>query len=496
MGPHRLPRRVAAALLALLVAFAAVAGVAWAPAWADETTEAAASADVPPAVVSSGVLLIDRATGTTLFEQNADAQARPASITKVMTALVVLESVDDLDEEVTVQDSDLERITWEDSVAGLKPGETYTVRDLLACLLIPSGNDASYVLARYVGGGDWHAFVDRMNERAAELGCTGTHFANPCGMDEDGHYTTARDVATFFQAALAHPEFVQIAGSSSWDLAATSEQGARTLKTTDLLLEPESPVYYPDTIQASKTGTTEGAGRCLVAEGARDGRDLVAVALGAPLDTGASGIGGCFTDVRALLEWGFDAWMTGEVVAKGEVLTEAPVSLSDSGETVGVQAGAPISGTVPRDTTVDDLTVELSWSGPLVAPLGRGQGLGQATVSLDGRVLGTVDVAAASAMGLSLPKFVQSWLSDPVHVVIVVVVAAAALTLLVVPSTLASRQRAVRATASSSRYGHRRTGRAHGVPASGRPGRAGTAPSSRRTGRTGAAPTSRRPRRR
>lgn len=462
MGSQRLPRRLLAALLVLAVALCSVAGVAVAPARAEDATEAAASVDAPPALSSARALLVDRTTGLVLLEQNADEQACPASITKVMTALLVLESVDDLDEEVTVQESDLERITWQDSVAGLRPGETYTVRDLLACLLVPSGNDAAYVLARYAGGGDWHAFVDRMNERAAELGCTGTHFANPCGMDEDGHYTTARDIATFFEAALDHPEFVQIAGSVTWDLAATSEQGARTLETTDDLIDPESPAYYPDTIRASKTGTTFDAGRCLVSEATRDDMDLVAVVLGAPMEVDASGVAASFTDTRALFEWGFGAWRSGEVVSEGDVLASAKVELSDSGETVGVQAAGAISATVPRSTTLDDLTVELSWTGPLTAPLGRGQGLGQATVSLGDRELGTVEVVAESAMELSLVKLVQSWLSDPAHLAIVVVVVVA---VVLVAALLCAR---------GSERG-RRTPRAHrrgrGATAAGRHGR-------------------------
>lgn len=464
MRSHGLARRLVAGLLALLVTLGPALGVAAAPARAEEAGAApTASVDAPPALASSRALLVDRTTGLVLLEQNADEQACPASITKVMTALLVLESVDDLDEEVTVQESDLERITWEDSVAGLKPGETYTVRDLLACLLVPSGNDASYVLARYVGGGDWHAFVDRMNERAAELGCTGTHFVNPCGMDEDGHYTTARDIATFFEAALTHPEFVQIAGSATWDLPATSEQGARTLETTNDLIDPESPAYYPDTIRAGKTGTTLGAGRCLVSEATRDGMDLVAVVLGAPMERDASGVGGCFTDTRALLEWGFGAWTSGEVVSKGDVLGSSEVALSDSGETVGVQAAGAISATVPRSTTLDDLTVELSWTGPLTAPLGRGQGLGEATVSLDGRELGTVEVVAASAMGLSLPKLVQSWLADPAHVAIVVAVAVVVAAVVALACSRAARRRRARRldAAGVSRPGTRRhpTGR-------------------------------------
>ena len=330
-------------------------------------------------------------------------------------------------------------------------GETLTVRDLLACLLVPSGNDASYVLARFVGGGDWHAFVDMMNERAAQLGCEGTHFANPCGLHDDNHYSTARDLVRIFEAALAHPEFEEIAGSESWNLPETSQNPARTLESTDTLLDPESPVYMGDTVVASKTGTTLEGGRCLITLAQRDGRTLVGVVLGAPMDADAEGVTSNFYDMRSLLEWGFGAWRTGDVVAVGDVVGSAEVSLSSDGDEVDALATSSIAATVPAETTLDDLTLTPSWDEAFQAPLDADAPLGKVSVALGDRELGTVTVAAAHAMALSIPSYLVWWLtSDPVHTVLAVVGVVAVLVVVGLVASAPSRSRRRRSKATSS----------------------------------------------
>ena len=428
---------LAVALLALVLAV----GVAPLAALAEEGAQSTYSAAEPPALSSPRALLIERETNTTLYEEGADERAYPASLTKVMTALVVLENAD-LDEEVTIEESDFDEVTPESSVAGLKAGETLTVRDLLACLLIPSGNDASYVLARYVGDGDWHTFVDMMNKRAAELGCEGTHFVNPCGLHEDDHYTTARDLATIFEEALTHPEFEEIAGSESWDLPATSQNPARKLESTDHLLDPDGPVYMGDTIVASKTGSTYEGGRCLITLAQRDGRSLVGVVLGAPWEMDAEGVTANFYDMRSLIEWGFGAWRTGEVVSAGDVVGTAEVTLSTDGDEVDALATSAIVATVPTETSLGDLTLTPSWGEAFQAPLEEGSSLGEVAVALGERELGTVTVGAARAMALSIPDFVIWWLtSDPIHTVLAVIAIVAVLVAIGLLASASSRSR-------------------------------------------------------
>lgn len=446
-------RRALPALLAVLLALVCGVVCAPAPVLAEEGDQAAYSADEPPALSARYALLIDRETGTVLFDQGSDERWYPASVTKVMTALLTIENVD-LDETVTVTEEDLAEVTWDSSIAGLVPGDTLSVRDLLAGLMIPSGNDASYVLARYVGGGDWHAFVDMMNERAAELGCTDTHFVNPCGLHDDDHYSTCADLALIFEEALKHPEFVEVSSAATWELPETSVAPARELKNTDVLVDPESPVYMGDTIVSSKTGSTWEGGRSLIALAERDGRSLLGVVLGAPMEADAAGVAPNFYDMRSLLEWGFGAWETGEVVSVGDVVGSAEVSLSSDGDAVDALATTSVVATVPVGTTLEDLTLAPSWSGALQAPLEDGAALGEVSVSLGERELGTVSAGAARAMGLSVPAFLVWWVtSDPVHVVLAVVGVVTVLVVIGVVASSSSRARRRRRAASSP---HRR----------------------------------------
>lgn len=440
---------------ALALALALAVGVAGVPraAWAQDgiepaTTSAEApaadapvySADEPPALSSPVALLVDRDTGYVLFEQGADEQRTPASITKILTALLVLENMD-LDDVVTVEEGDFEHVTAESTTAGLKAGDVLTVRDLLAGLLLPSGNDAAYVLARAVGG-DWQTFVGMMNERAAELGCTSTHFSDPCGLAEENHYTTARDLVTIFEAALAYPAFQEIAGSSTWQMPATGDNPARTITTTDLLLDPESPVYMGDVVVAGKTGFTYDAGKCLIVAAEKDGMRLVAVILGGSDEEDADGVTPNYYDMRSLLAWGFGAWETGEVVSAGDVVASAEVTLSSDGDAVDARSDDAIVTTFPRGTTIADLTVEPSWEGAFQAPIEEGDALGEAAISLDGRALGTVGVSAASAMELSLVDYALWWVtSDPVHMGIVAGVVVAVFVVIGLVSAAAGRRR-------------------------------------------------------
>lgn len=377
-----------------------------------------------PELVAPSAFLVESSTGTVLLDKEADARREPASTTKVMTALLTIENLD-LDAQVSVEEADFDEVTADSSVAGLVAGETLSVRDLLACLMLPSGNDASYVLARAVAG-DWRTFVDMMNERAAELGCTGTHFANPCGLHDDAHYTTARDLATIFSAAMAYPEFVEVAGAVTWDLPATSGNPARTLTNSNLLINPMSSLYMDGTVVAGKTGTTGDAGRCLVVAASGEDIDVIGVVLGVPFEAvDEEGVGQNFYDMRSLVEWGLAAWRTGEIVSPGDALGTAGVTLSEEGDSVQALAAAGASGTVPREMTLEDLTLTPAWegtdpeTGAFQAPIEEGQALGTVDVSLGEESFGTLPVVAARSLELSIPAYVMWWLSDPVHAGIV-----------------------------------------------------------------------------
>ena len=168
---------------------------------ADNDKDVTAAASEAPAVTATAALLISPDSDMVLYEKNADKKRYPASTTKIMTALLTLENVKDLNETVTAEQGDFAKVTADSSNADIKVGETVRVIDLLYALMLPSANEAAYMLARHVGGTSEH-FVDMMNEKAKELGCTNTHFNNPHGLQDVNHYTTAHDMALIVQSVV------------------------------------------------------------------------------------------------------------------------------------------------------------------------------------------------------------------------------------------------------------------------------------------------------
>src|SRR5215217_6091902 len=302
-GSHRsLYRRGALrGLIALATAL-----VCWGPSGAAKAAEIARYQPmVPPPISADAVFVTDISTGTELFAQNADEPLAPASLTKIVSALVVLERAN-LDETVEILKDDL--VSAEESQVGLVAGDRLTVRDLLHGMLIPSGNDATLALARYVGTaalGEGVSvdqavaeFVSMMNAKAAELGATASHFSNPTGIDADGHVMSARDIAVVTRAALQNSVFAEIVAKTSAVLNSQSvSDGYRVTTTNQLLAE--------GLVNGVKTGTTAKAGGCLVTSFAVGPNKIVAVILGSDVSEATDGsqdTSARFSETRALLD--------------------------------------------------------------------------------------------------------------------------------------------------------------------------------------------------
>jgi D-alanyl-D-alanine carboxypeptidase (penicillin-binding protein 5/6) len=255
----------------------------------------------PPRVVAKAAILADEATGQVLFERNAGAGRAMASTTKVMTALLTLERLDE-DRAVVIGAGPPK--VGEESLR-LREGERLTVRQLLLGLLVKSANDAAVALAEAVDGSE-AAFVRRMNRKAAALRLTATHYVTPYGLDRPGHQTSARDLARLWEAAMRRADFRALVATR----AARIPGGPLSLRrfvTTNQLLGT-----YRWTV-GGKTGFTNRAGRCLVASASRGGRRLVAVALGTP---------DAFADVRALFEYGFSKYVRARLAQRGQPVSE------------------------------------------------------------------------------------------------------------------------------------------------------------------------------
>jgi serine-type D-Ala-D-Ala carboxypeptidase (penicillin-binding protein 5/6) len=256
---------------------------------------------LPPRVKAGAVLLADEQTGQVLYERSADQPRAMASTTKVMTALLALER---LDQRRTVVIGTEPTTVGEESLE-LRKGERFTVHQLLVGLLVKSANDAAVALADAVDG-TAAKFVGRMNQRAAQLGLRETHYVTPYGLDRPGHHTSARDLARLWEVAMRRADFRSLVSMRSGQLPGASPQ--RKFVNTNQLLGS-----YPWVV-GGKTGFTNDAGRCLVASASRGGRRLVAVALGST---------DAFPDVRALFDYGFSAFNWVRLAQRGQAVTLA-----------------------------------------------------------------------------------------------------------------------------------------------------------------------------
>lgn len=243
------------------------------------------SAGAPPSVSAESAALIDE-SGQILYEKNANVKGYPASTTKIMTALVALEKLDELglgmDSEVIIPE---EAVGIEGSSIYLKKGERISIEELLYGLMLQSGNDSATALAICVGG-SLSSFVSMMNEKAEELGCSGTHFTNPSGLYEENHYTTAADLARIAGEAMKRDDFRKIVRTKDWQNADGSRSFHNKNKT----------VFQYDGATGIKIGFTKASGRTLVASAKRDDKEMIAVVLRD---------GNWFNDAYALMDYGF-----------------------------------------------------------------------------------------------------------------------------------------------------------------------------------------------
>ena len=322
---------------------------------ATNTTNVTAAAANAPATNAEAALLVSPDSGMVLYEKNADERRYPASTTKIMTALLVLENVADLNETVTAQASDFETLEADSSSAGIKEGETVTVEDLLYGLMLPSGNEAAYMLARHVAG-SYEAFVDMMNKRAEELGCTGTHFVNPCGLHDDNHYTTARDLYKIAYAAMQDETFADIADTVQWNMSKTNMQEERKVLTTNQLIFSSYQPWAYAYCKGIKTGNTSQAGNCFVGYAEYGDAKLYSVVMGCDSSSlEYSNIPASFTDTKALFEWGFESFTSKTLAKQGDTVGSVNVRLSTDTDQLVLTVKNDLVSLLPADLDVEDL---------------------------------------------------------------------------------------------------------------------------------------------
>jgi D-alanyl-D-alanine carboxypeptidase (penicillin-binding protein 5/6) len=295
-----------ALLLFLLLAILAPA----APAQQQQAPEASGPAAGPlapqplqqPAVAAKTAFMINADDGEVLYSKEPDVSLPMASTTKMMTALIVMENCQNLDDEVTISKRAAE--VGESSI-WLEEGEKLTVKQLLEGLLIQSGNDAAVALAEYQSG-SVEAFVDLMNQRARELGLTQTHYTNPHGLDDPDHYTSARDLVTLGRKIMKYPEIRQIVATTEMAIPWPGRPYDRDLVSHNHLL------WMSDTVTGIKTGYTDAAGQCIVVSATDRGIDLIVSYMGGPTLEERN------QDILNLLQYGFDSYQERPVITNGQ----------------------------------------------------------------------------------------------------------------------------------------------------------------------------------
>jgi len=256
-------------------------------------------------VTARAMILVEPDTDTVLYAKNEFKTEYPASITKLMTALLAFENDIDMDEIITVSETAYDKLSPDSSTANLIKGEQLSMYDLFACLLIPSANEAANVIAEHVAG-SIDEFVKMMNDKAQELGLKNTHFMNPHGLHEENHYTCAYDVYLIVKEILQVKEIAEICSMQNYTLAKTNKSPQRNLVTTNHLISKlRYKNYYYDSANGIKTGYTSAAGLCLVSSAERDGIKLISVVLGCQRDPITSEMNS-FYESAALLDYGFE----------------------------------------------------------------------------------------------------------------------------------------------------------------------------------------------
>lgn len=354
-------------------------------------TSVTAPFEVPVALAKEdeSVYLYNMDNGAVLLDRNSTESRYVASTTKMMTALLLLESGEDLNTAVTVPEELTQEFRTIQDYNGvdmdLKIGETVRLEDLLYGLIVHSANDAASVIAWYLGGGSITAFVAQMNERAAQLGCTGTTFSCPHGLYDAGNMSTAQDLARIAETCYAQPAYMQAATALTYTLPATNlHPEERTIENVNFMMQPADPNYRAY-IRGMKTGFTTLAGRCFVTTATQNGETYMLVVLGSTRDS-------IYTECAGILDWAFENFSTRTLLGTAESVANVPLSGCDESPALPVYAARAVTGYGPG---ADEVTLEVQLPEEVRAPVKAGAVIGSVTVKLGGQVMDTVDLVAA-----------------------------------------------------------------------------------------------------
>ena len=408
-------------------------------------------------------LMLNLDTDTVVYADNADEQLPMASLTKIMTYIVAYETIPDIENtEITIPQSVFDELSGTgSSMADFDVGDTFTGEQMLYLMMVPSGNNAALTLAKYVdqlyasgqlgqaasqeegsaagsddpeagaGSGETSSstesgssesstqtsgefdptdytgtsyFVQLMNEKAAQLGCTNTHFTNPHGLHNENHYSTARDMVTITKYAMSLPLFTEVTGTTAYNYYPIGHpEKEKTASTTNRLMTDwvgnDGYYYYYRYATGIKTGSHDQAGYCIVASATYEGYTYVVACLGSP--SVDSDVHGEMLDSASLFRWAFLNLEIRTVAAQGDILADVPLEYAWQQDRLQLVAGENVSVMLPKNVDSSSIIVETSVPDSVQAPVERGEQVGTATLSYAGEPIATVPLVAAESVSRS-----------------------------------------------------------------------------------------------
>ena len=334
-------------------------------------------------ITAEAALLVEVSTGKIIYEKNSKKEMYPASTTKILTGILVIENCN-LDDIVTVSETALSNIPSGYVTAHLQVGEELTVRDLLYTLMIPSANDSAYVLAEYVGG-SIDGFSEMMNKKAKEIGCTNTHFVNPNGIHADNHITTAYDLYLIANYAMKNDTFRKIVSTTKYVLPTTNKYSNtdRIFSTTNELLNRNSKNYYYENTIGIKTGFTSQAGNCLVSASSKDGVEYIAVVLNSGQT--ASNLNGRYIDSKSLFEYGYENYKFSKFKEKNSIIDTIEIkNATKDTRNLNLVIDKDIAVYHNKEINLETIPSTITLQENIVAPIEAGTKLGSVSFNIDG----------------------------------------------------------------------------------------------------------------
>lgn len=383
--------------------------------------------DTSPAPHAGAAILADMKSGKILFEKNSDAKMYPASTTKILTGILALENTTMTDTVIATSEA-ISPITNNHSHMGILVGEELTVEQLLYGMLVYSANDAANVLAVHISG-SIEAFCQMMNEKAAELGATNSHFANPHGYHDDNHYTTAADLVKITRYAMQNEQFRTIVATDMYTMPATNKYDeTRYLSSTNHLISRRRYAnYFYNKAIGIKTGFTDEAGSCLVSAASDGDTELLSVIMKCENTTMVENGAYSFVDSKNLLEYGFDNFEYINVAVVGDFVSDSNVYEAKDNERVVLTVENDIGNILPVDYKKEDIKTNITYNEKqIAAPIKKGDVLGSVVYEYRGEEIGSANLISTVDIKkdyiIATIHLIGKILLNPIFIILVILI--------------------------------------------------------------------------